>query len=212
MHLSGLIIRTGQEKENSQTSKNIHKTKIDVTYQFSLRKHSAKAVSSGFSEVHPEDGYLDTCNVVHWGEEGAVEIWLFVHQDYSGTLAAKLRGVVRKMREAGDDVSAWLDGCGYPLHHKNLMVTPAFLRSASISFQMECQPSGTLVYVRNGVYHQVLNTGVLLAEAVNMGSSCWNAVPYQPHCGCSSIAIQPIFRNPTSGEITRSRRLALVLR
>ena len=41
-----------------------------------------------------------------------------------------------------------------------------------------------------------------------MGSSCWNAVPYQPHCGCRSTAIQPIPRNPTSGEITRSRRLA----
>ena len=48
MHLSGLIIRTGQEKENSQTSKNIHKKKIDVIYQFSLKKHSAKAVSNGF--------------------------------------------------------------------------------------------------------------------------------------------------------------------
>ena len=48
MHLSGLIIRTGHEKENSQTSKNIDKKKIDVIYQFSLRKHSAKAVSSGF--------------------------------------------------------------------------------------------------------------------------------------------------------------------
>ena len=65
-----------------------------------------------------------------------------------------------------------------------------------------------IVYKRNGVYHQVLNTGVLLAEAVNVGSSCWNAVSYQPHCGCRSTAIQPIPRNPTSGEITRSRRLA----
>ena len=48
MHLSGHIIRTGHEKENSQTSKNIHKTKIDVIYQFSLRKHSAKAVAVVF--------------------------------------------------------------------------------------------------------------------------------------------------------------------
>ena len=88
------------------------------------------------------------------------------------------------------------------------MVTPTFLRSASISFQVECQPPGTLVYVRTGVYHKVLNTGVLLMEAVNVGSSCWNAVPYQPHCGCPSTAIQPISRNPTSGEITCSRRLA----
>ena len=117
--------------------------------------------SRSFSEVHPEDGYLESCNVVHWGEEGAVKIWLFVHQDYSGTLDANLRGIIRKMREARDDVSAWLNGCGYPLHHKNLMVTPAFLRSASISFQVDCHPPGTLVYVRNGVYHQVINTGVL---------------------------------------------------
>ena len=51
MHLSGLIIRTGHEKENSQTSKNIHKKKIDLIYQFSLRKHSAKAVSSGFFQL-----------------------------------------------------------------------------------------------------------------------------------------------------------------
>ena len=57
MRLSGLIIRTDHEKENSQTSKNIHKTKIDVIYQFSSRKHSAKAVSSGFfinKNVKPE--------------------------------------------------------------------------------------------------------------------------------------------------------------
>ena len=51
MYLSGLIIRTGHEKENSQTSKNIHNTKIDVIYQFSLRKHSAKAVSIDFFQA-----------------------------------------------------------------------------------------------------------------------------------------------------------------
>ena len=63
MHLSGLIIRTGHEKENSQTTKNIHKKKIDVIYQFSLRKHSAKAVSSGF--------YLGIFNRLSFDFEGS---------------------------------------------------------------------------------------------------------------------------------------------
>ena len=28
-----------------------------------------------FSEIHPEDGYY----IIHWGETGAEQIWLFVH-------------------------------------------------------------------------------------------------------------------------------------
>ena len=106
-----------------------------------------------FSEVHPEDGYVDSCNIVHWGEECAFKIWLFIHPDSSWTLATALRDVVRCMRAAGDDTSALGEGCGYPLHHKNLMVTPRFLRDAAISYQVVCQPPGSLVYVRNGVFH-----------------------------------------------------------
>ena len=46
MHFSGLIISTGHEKENSQTSKNIHKKKIDAIHFWEsiLLKQSAAVV------------------------------------------------------------------------------------------------------------------------------------------------------------------------
>ena len=48
MHLSGLIFELATRKRILKQVKIYIKEKIDVIYQLSLRKHSAKAVSSGF--------------------------------------------------------------------------------------------------------------------------------------------------------------------
>ena len=51
-----------------------------------------------------------------------------------------------------------------------------------------------------GVPHQVLNTGVLLAEAVNVGGARWNSSFVQPVCYCPGTVVSPIRRNRASME------------
>ena len=164
--------------------------------------------SLSFTQIRTEDGFLDSCNVVHWGEPGAEKVWLFVSPDYLTSFGRVLSGAVDQMRANGEDVSLWRDGCPLPYHHKNLVVTPEFLRRHKISCQVVCQRRGTLVYVMGSVPHQVLNTGVLLAEAVNVGGPRWNATYHQaiarPADHCQASAIQPIYRNRASTEVMHS--------
>ena len=58
----------------------------------------------------------------------------------------------------------------------------------------------SIIYVYGGVPHQVLNTGVLLAEAVNVGGARWNSSFVQPVCYCPGTVVSPIRRNRASME------------
>ena len=95
-----------------------------------------------FSEVHPEDGYLDSCNLVRWGTEGAEKLWLFIELDYSKHFCDALVKAIDDMRKKGGDVSSWLEGCAFPPHHKNLMVTPRFVKELGIQAQVVCHRRG----------------------------------------------------------------------
>ena len=66
------------------------------------------------------------------------------------------------------------------------------------------QQPGTLIYVREGVLHQVLNTGVNLAEAVNVGSNSWNNMAHTfVACGCPYARVRSISPNPTAYQTGR---------
>ena len=177
----------------------------DVPYHIDPAVNPALTVSPGinvpsyylsgglsFSEMHPEDGYLDSINAVHWGEAGAEKIWIFVNPAFSYVLC-------------NEDVSSWEPKCPYPVNHKKIMISPAFLRAQGMPYQLVCQRPGTVIYVREAVYHQVINTGLLLAEAVNVGGPSWNGVLAQIYCKCPDTATDIIPRNRRFGDRTTSR-------
>ena len=74
-----------------------------------------------------------------------------------------------------DDNEAGLESCVLPLHHKNLVLTPRFLDEHQIRYEFLVQHPGDLVYVRYGILHQVINVGLNVAEAINVGSNAWNS-------------------------------------
>ena len=119
-------------------------------------------------------------------------------------LRARTAQAVDRMRANGENVSSWRDDCPLPYHHKNLVVTPGFVQQHQISYQVVCQRPGSLVYVMGAVPHQILNNGVLLAEAVNVGGPRWNAAYHQPICHCRASAIKTIYRNRASTEVMHS--------
>ena len=111
------------------------------------------------------------------------------------------------MRTTKEDVSSWEEECPYSIHHKNVLITPEFLEKHEIPYQVVWQQPGTLVYVREGVYHQVRNTGLMLAEAVNVGGPFWNCMSIQSRCRCQNAAIRPLVRNRAYGEKVTSHKV-----
>ena len=74
-----------------------------------------------FTELHTEDGGLDSCNVMHWGKPGAVKLWLFIDPQSFPELCSQIRDALRELRAQGEDVPH-REGCSFPFHHKNLVV------------------------------------------------------------------------------------------
>ena len=60
-----------------------------------------------------------------------------------------------------------------PHFHKNLTVTIEWLERNEIKYEMLSQRPGDSVYVGPTILHQVVNFGINLAEAVNVGGSAW---------------------------------------
>ena len=148
------------------------------------------------SPMKPEDGLLDFCNLVRWGVGGAENLWLFIHPHFSKAFSVALEAVIQLMRDNQEDVSSWLYDCALPHYHKNIVVTPEFLRAHNIPYQVVRQRPGTLVYAQAGLCHQVLSTGILLAESVNVGGPRWNTpLIEQLMCACPECAISAIPRN-----------------
>ena len=127
--------------------------------------------TGSFTELHVEDSIADSANVIHFSKEN---IWMFIdRQDY-----ARINQIVaQKLKDFSDvdnDAGLATDSCVLPLHHKNLVLTPRFLEKHQIRYEFLVQRAGYLVYVRYGVLHQVINVGLNVAEAINVGSDAWN--------------------------------------
>ena len=135
---------------------------------------------------------------MHWREEGAEKLWLFVSPRFNATLCRVVRDKLRELDAGGEQVPYNVE-CNTPLHYKNLVLTPAFLKANRIPYHVVSQRPGTLIYVREGVFHQVINTGLNLAEAVNVGGPGWNhAAHIFVACGCTGCSVEEISPNPAS--------------
>ena len=143
--------------------------------------------AGSFTELHVEDSIADSANVIHAGKE---KIWMFVNrEDY-----ARINQIVAQKLKDFLDVNndeAGLESCVLPLHHKNLILTPRFLDEHEIRYEFLVQRPGDLVYVQYGVLHQVINVGLNVAEAINVGSDAWNvAKELKMLCPCKMCKLK----------------------
>lgn len=161
--------------------------------------------TGSFSSIHIEDSGLDSCNLFHFGSVGAVKLWLVIAPGSSDPFRRLIQRCVNKLissdlhrRKDARIYSTWEPKCRFPLNHKNILVTPALLTRNCINHEVIVQRPGDLVYVREGIYHAVVNIGAGLSEAVNVGSLSWNMSAHLSHyCCCrgshvdGSIPINP---------------------
>ena len=106
----------------------LHSFLKDVPYHIDPAVNPALTVSPGinipsyylsggisFSEMYPEDGYLDSINAVHWGEAGAEKIWLFVNPAFSRALCKDACLIQRACRYESSGRGCIFVGANLPL-------------------------------------------------------------------------------------------------
>ena len=144
--------------------------------------------AGSFTELHVEDSIADSANIIHAGK---VKIWMIVAREYYvrlNCIIAQIMKNVQPDRKGKGEENREI--CELPLHHKNLVLTPRFLDEHEIRYEFIVQNAGDLVNVRYGILHQVLNVGLNVAEAINVGSDGWNfANELKILCRCESCTL-----------------------
>ncbi|OXU26952.1 hypothetical protein TSAR_000036, partial [Trichomalopsis sarcophagae] len=159
------------------------------------------------TDLYVEDNYLDSANVIRFGEVGSGKVWLLVHPRSFYDLTVALGDTIGRLRVLGrDDVFDYLEGCPTPANHKNISITSEYLQAREVPHQFITQLPGDLVYVGEGIYHQVINLGISVAEAVNVGSPRWNTGADRfVICCCPSNAVGYVPSNLTVTAVVRDR-------
>lgn len=115
--------------------------------------------SHSFLELHIKDDNNGICNLMRWGDkDGAWRAWLCISP--ADTLRA-CTAICKTVQEMSGDINQCAD---VPHYHKNIVVSPSFLRERNIQFEIIIQRPGDLVQVDRPVYHQVMNFGMNLNE------------------------------------------------
>lgn len=154
-----------------------------------------------YSPIHVEDTFLDSINVMHFSyDSNSVKLWLCIHpEDYSDFNNLIYHKFKFAYDRSSQDYSGYNPICQFPAHHKRLLISPEILEPTDIRYDIVVQSPGDAVYLAPGVYHQVIDLGVDMAEAVNVGGALWGAVQRLHHnCGCPGSChsrIGPSFRS-----------------
>jgi len=110
----------------------------------------------GATAMHVEDWHMNSMDLCYAG----FKLWLFVERDDQGLLE-------KKFQEAnytqGVDVTR-----GDFVRQCSRFVAPLQLRQWDVRFKTILQSPGDLVFIGQGVYHQVFNVSATLAEAINL--------------------------------------------
>ncbi|CAI9635563.1 unnamed protein product, partial [Alternaria burnsii] len=104
--------------------------------------------------LHVEDGNTGSANLLLAGAE---KHWIIVHR----SSAEKLERCIR-------DQFPTSRACSQFVRHHNIIVGPRWLERNGINYEMVCQrPGDVLVTLPGRVYHEVRNTGMNFAIAIN---------------------------------------------
>lgn len=152
--------------------------------------------TDSITAMHVEDGLSDSVNVLHAGND---KLWIvIVKSDYT-----RLNKEVSAVMKAEETV----DLCDFSIHHKNIVLTPALPDSHEIRYKFVTQRAGDMLYVGHDVPHQVVNVGLNVAEAVNVGSADWNiGNSLHAFCNCHD-AVQPLQENVHVNHVVRTSKL-----
>lgn len=134
------------------------------------------ACRGSYSEVHVEDANLESFNIVHFvfdaeTPNAIAKIWIIIPEKeefYKTVVKAKI--AINEGRPNNGEHPT----CCQFLDRKNCFVTLEFLKENNVMYYIIEQRPGDIVYLKPGVFHQVINLTANCAEAINFASNQWN--------------------------------------
>ena len=119
--------------------------------------------------LHREDVGTRSANR-HW--EGYPKLWLLIHPGSASRLESRVVETLRIQSPI----------CGQFIRHRDLIIPPSLLRKWNVKFEIVLQGPGVQVMVGPDTYHQGINLGPNLAEAINYTEPDWIASPLYTAC------------------------------
>ena len=116
-----------------------------------------------FFPLHVEDCLFSSFSFL---VVGAPKIWIIVPPQY----AHLVRALALKLKTQGGKIHSSCEG---PLEHKKMFIPPRILMANNIPFVIVKQEVGDIVTLTPNTFHQGLNCGVNVAQAVNFFSRQW---------------------------------------
>lgn len=113
------------------------------------------AGKNSVTNLHVEDGWLPSVNVVHYG---APKIWLIVEPAHRQALENKIKEMLGLKKTK----------CDQFVRHEELFLSPELLDEWDIHYSIVPCAAGELIFVAPQAYHQVINAGANFAEAINL--------------------------------------------
>ncbi|KAB2569716.1 Lysine-specific demethylase 4D [Lasiodiplodia theobromae] len=113
------------------------------------------AGKNAVTNLHVEDGWLPSVNVVHYG---APKIWLIVEPAHRQALENKIKEMLGLKKT----------NCDQFVRHEELFLSPDLLDEWDIHYSIVPCAAGELIFVAPEAYHQVINAGANFAEAINL--------------------------------------------
>ncbi|KAK9810617.1 hypothetical protein WJX73_004683 [Symbiochloris irregularis] len=140
---------------------------------------------------HTEDVDLASVNYLHYG---APKAWYCIPPEHRERFERMLKGILPDLFRS----------CPEFMRHKELMVSPEFLRLHSIPVVKVMQYPGEFILNAPGAYHAGFNCGYNCAESVNFATKRWiitGAVAEPCRCNEDSIQIDmSMFLDAASGK------------
>lgn len=107
--------------------------------------------------LHIEDAGLGSINILL---AGAPKLWLVIYPEHQKKLEARIRETFSNIMT--------LHNCSQFVRHLNILLSPRLLDTWDISYTtFEQNHTNRIVGTLPGAYHQVINSGCNLAEAIN---------------------------------------------
>ncbi|KAJ8670922.1 hypothetical protein QAD02_002181 [Eretmocerus hayati] len=152
-----------------------------------------------FGEIHVEDADLASFNLVYFNlPEGTQnrpsKLWLIVRDEQE--LIRLFQRLLRPPDTGTERSQKFERDCLHVLHHKDIFLTVNFLRKHGIEFDLFFQYPGDLVYIKRGVFHQVVNLTPNFAEAIDYADALWLEITkHLVYCNCFENATSYIKTN-----------------
>ncbi|AQQ79933.1 JmJC domain protein [Leptopilina boulardi filamentous virus] len=129
-----------------------------------------------FSPMYVADNFETTIYYLFFGHP---KLWLIIPREETQKLISEFFNYCKLNENYREEI------CTQPLLHRKFFLTPKWLETRKINFEIVLQKVNTCLIIRENIYHQEINIGLNFSESVNYGSNFRLTSIIGNQCSCS---------------------------